>query len=273
MKKLKGIWLVSVSVLMAIGLLSLFWESAIQPVSANNVAQPMATGLEIARDNVASANPGETITYTHLLTNTGDVTDVVAIAVSSEPGFLATVQPIEVALNPGASVVVTATVTITQRAAADLMGVTVVTAVSGNDNTLIVSATNTTTVKTVPGIAITPGRMHNVDPGQSAVYTHIITNTGNAPDNITLSKNSSQGFITTINPAMILLAQGENATITLTVTPPANTLAGLVDATAVTATSGIDNALSVSAINTTTINLVAGLAVEPDQQRDRKSVV
>lgn len=62
---------------------------------------------------------------------------------------------------------------------------------------------------------------------------------------------------------MILLAQGENATITLTVTPPANTLAGLVDATAVTATSGIDNALSVSAINTTTINLVAGLAVEP----------
>lgn len=266
MKKLKGIWLVSVSVLMAIGLLSLFWESAIQPVSANNVAQPMATGLEIARDNVASANPGETITYTHLLTNTGDVTDVVAIAVSSAPGFLATVQPIEVALNPGASAVVTATVTITQWAAADLMGVTVVTAASSNDNTLIVSATNTTTVKTVPGIAITPGSMHNVDPGQSAIYTHIITNTGNAPDNITLSKNSSQGFITTINPAMILLAQGENAIITVTVTPPANTLAGLVDATAVTATSGIDNALSVSATNTTTINLVAGLAVEPDRQ-------
>jgi len=148
----------------------------------------------------------------------------------------------------------------------------------GNGNPLqVLSNIVTTTVSQVGSVLVDPDNAASATPGDVVYYAHTVTNTGNDPDTINLTTNSSQGWAIQIyddvdgngvfsagdvllgdsdadgNPDPgSLLADGV-ANILIEVTVPAAALDGDVDTATITGTSLFDNLVSESAIDTTTI--------------------
>lgn len=228
-------------------------------------------GVAIGPDQNDSTNSGSTITYTHTLTNTGDGVDEFILSVESATpeGWVVTISPTSTGLLLPAE---TIQFTVAVEVPAGTTGGTVHTLVvraDGFDPDASDTLTNQTTVNTAYNLALEPDNSDNAQAGDTVVYQHILTNTGNIADSYTLSAVSDQDWAVSVAPKTVSLQPGDSEVIIVEVTVPAGAQTDgfaptLVDVTTVTADSDNSSAQD-SATNTTTINSSAAVSLEPDQ--------
>jgi uncharacterized membrane protein len=212
------------------------------------------SGVLIGPNNSDTALPGDTLVYQHVITNTGTASDNYALTVLSSQGWTVDVGPDNVTLGSGLTSVVVVTVTIPGGATPGTVDVTTVTATSTISPTVSDNATDTTNVLADgAGVVIGPDNAAIGAPGTDVVYTHRVTNTGNAADFFSFNISSSQGWDTVYDPTFASLAAGESAPVTVTVSIPAAATAGTVDVTTIFVTSSNDPTVQDTATDTTTV--------------------
>jgi uncharacterized repeat protein (TIGR01451 family) len=228
-----------------------------------------------------TAYPGDVLTYTHRISNTGtvDFTNIQFTAVSSLgwPYKLAPANPIT--LLAGTSKPVTLTLTVPTG-----------TGVNGNalagkvDNTrLTVSATtpqagkpaivttasitDTTTVlgKFILDASYKLGRTGTGTPGTVVDYTRTITNTGNITGTVTLNASTNLGWTTLITPTSIQLPPGRSIGVISSVTIPIGAIAGTSARTALVF-NGTPDAQRLLITDTTTVLLTPKATMIPNRQ-------
>ena len=213
---------------------------------------PGTITVTIAPDNSTNGQPNDTITYSHVVTNSGDITETFSLDTVSSSGWTTAVSPTNLLLNPLESVPVTVTVTIPPSASNGETDVVTVTVRSDTDADQFDTALDATTVGQTFGVQIKPDNADTVDAGTVVTYSHIVTNTGNGSDTFAISASSSNGWTTNV-PNNITLASGISETIVVSLTVPSGA-AGLSDAMIVTATSTTDGSAVDTATDTTTVN-------------------
>ncbi len=218
-------------------------------------------------DWTRSAGPGTIITYTHYLTNTGNYTDSFTLNYSSSAGWGAGVPAGPVTLGPGASELVTITVTIPTTASIGQSDQSVVSAASQTDALVFDMAHDQTDLMTSPGLIFQPDRTAGSDSGRVVTYTHTLTNTGNGTDSFDITYSSTQGWASLLTPNLVVLNANQTATVQLAVSIPAGTVSGTVDISMITATSRFIGGTPPSArvVDTTTVRGAASVVLEPDR--------
>jgi uncharacterized membrane protein len=233
--------------------------SVMDTTTVNQVAE-----VSISPNRQDTANPGETITYEHLLTNLGNGTDTFTLSAFSLQGWTVSHSPNQT-LASGASATVYLTVTVPADAQAGVVDEATLSAVSQFDSGISGAVIDITTVNQIAGVSLSPDQQDTANPGETIGYAHVLTNTGNGTDTITLSAISSLGWTVTPSPNPTLVS-GASATVYLTVTVPADAMAGTVDETTLTATSQFDIGVSAAVVDATTVNQVADVSLSPDRQ-------
>jgi parallel beta-helix repeat protein len=237
-------------------------DPALYDESVDTVRVLMKPGVALAPDREGVVEPGGSVAYTHILTNTGNGPDTFALTAGGLPaGWTVTVEPASVALAAGASASVVVTVQAPSDALSGTVSTAVVTATSSADPAVFATVRDTTTVLLKPGVALAPDREGVVEPGGSVTYTHILTNTGNGPDTFVLTaRGLPAGWTVTVEPASVVLAVGASASVVVTVQAPSDALSGTVATAVVTATSSADPAVFATVRDTTTVR-VTGYSV------------
>jgi uncharacterized repeat protein (TIGR02543 family) len=237
--------------------------------ATNETTVKAVFGLDLTPDNVGQGDPGQTLVYTHTLTNLTNITDTFSLQASSSAGFGTLLDPdTPVILAPEAITIITLAVTIPAGTAANTVDVTSVTATSQTDSSVSDTAVNTTIVNAVYGLNLTPDNENNGNPGQTLLYSHTLTNQGNAVDTFDIMASSSAGFeVTLVNAPPVTLLPGTSTAIVLTVKIPDSTPADTVDITSVTATSQADGSVTATATNTTSVNPVYALLLTPNNSQ------
>jgi uncharacterized membrane protein len=216
-------------------------------------------GVVIAPDNTSTADAGDTITYTHWVTNAGNGTDTFNITTVSDHGWL-TPDPAPVTLAAGAFTQIVVTLTV-PAAAITTTDVMTVTAVSINDPTATDSAFDTTNVNGVfgtLGVMLEPDNAAVAAPDDVIQYQHWLTNTGTITDDYEITAVSSQGWTIVTVPAsgsFVRVAPGQAVSVIARVTVPGTATDGMVDVTTVTAVSLSDNSIQDLARDTTTVQV------------------
>jgi serine protease AprX len=108
------------------------------------------------------------------------------------------------------------------------------------------------------GVTLSANETAFAAPGETVTYTHTLTNSGSITDTYTLSSVSGEGWTATVN-SPVTLGPGENATVTVVLTVPADAVDGTVDTLTVIATSQTRDDVSASVSNTTTVASEPGL--------------
>ncbi|WP_427454228.1 DUF7507 domain-containing protein [Litorimonas sp. WD9-15] len=192
---------------------------------AVEAATPSTTLTKTASDDVDLVE-GQTITYTYVVANDGNV-DLTAVSISdvhSGTGTLSAIIPASVDLAPTESQTFTATYQVTQ---ADVdAGTAITNTATANATPARGTYTPTTADESVAVEAATPAATltktasddTDVVEGQTITYTYVVTNTGNVGlDNVSLSdSHSGTGTLSAITPASVDLAPTESQTFTAT---------------------------------------------------------
>lgn len=217
-------------------------------------AAPLA-GVELTPTITAKADyPGQTVTYTLYLSNTGNTSDSFSLTHSGS------VWPVSATATTSLvprhqSVPVTVSVTILPNAAGDENYTLAITATSMLNPAKKTSAQLTTTALPVYDVGLTPNAQSMAgDPDQVVSYTFRVINTGNTTDVFSIT-NSSAYFISL--PANTgIITRGHEVTLTVAVTVPSNALAVDENVAVITATSQADPSKFSAAIVTTTVNAI-----------------
>jgi hypothetical protein len=218
----------------------------------------MASPIADAR----SGDPGEAITYTLSVTNSGTYSDTFDVGLSGHAwptGAPSTLGSL--AANESTNVDVTVSIP------AGTMGGTTdaatVVVVSRGDGTRSATATLTTTANSFYGLTVSPATdARSGDPGEAILYTLRVTNTGNTTDTYGIAIGSTTWETSAPNMAGPL-ATGECVAIDVVVNISAGAAGGASDTTSVTVTSQSDGTCSAMATLTTTANSVYGVTVHP----------
>lgn len=213
-------------------------------------------GVDIEPDNAMATPPGEVLTYTHVVTNTGTTTDVINLSVDSSQGWGVSVSPNSTLLTAGASSDVTVIVAVPASATDGTVDVTTVTASSTISPTLTDSATDTTTVVVGGGsrdVDIEPDNKNANEPGVTVTYEHWVTNTGTIDDDYTITLLSSEGWAVSANPDTLDLSLGQSAMVEVMVTIPGTATIRVTDVTTVTVTSNSDASIRDSVTDSTLV--------------------
>ena len=138
--------------------------------------------------------------------------------------------------------IVTVTVRVTPTAVGTLTNTAVVTGIYdpiGTNNAVV--ATTTCTYNGADHTLAPSSWSSTAGPGESAVYTHTLTNNGNVAQTFSLTATSSAGFAVTVNPTSVgpLPPLGGSTVITVTVEVPADAISGTVDTAVITATGAV----------------------------------
>jgi len=222
-----------------------------------------APGVIMAPDQTSSADPGAIITYTHTLTNTGNVPDAFILTHRNDQDWSVTYDtPISVGYNHTATVVVS--VTVPTDAISGTVDSTVITATSQASSTVQAAVTDTTTVNRVLGIELAPDHTGNGDPDTIVTYIHILTNAGNDPDIFDLTHHSSQDW-TVEYDTPVSVSYHQTATVLVSITVPAGIISDTLDSTIITATSQTSTTIQAAVTDTTVVNHVPSVELAPDR--------
>lgn len=239
-----------------------------QAIDTTNVSgTPGTLGVLIDPDRAGSGNPGDTLTYLHTITNTGDIAEQFLLTVTSANGWVVGVSPLSIILSAGEAASVQVTTTIPAGAGGGSSDVATVLARSQTDADVFDTAVDTTTVlgDADYGVIIEPDNTSTANAGDTVLYTHWVTNTGSVTDTFTLTTESSNGWPTP-DPLPVTLAAGASRQITATLIIPAAVMT-TTDVMTVTAVSITDPAATDNAIDTTFVSGVSGtlgVLLEPD---------
>jgi uncharacterized membrane protein len=184
-------------------------------------------GLLFAPNHSGSADPGMPITYTHMLTNTGNGTDTFTITLLTSPGWSATVVPTTTTVPRDSIQLVTVTVTAPFGVIADSAGIVTATATSAIAPYPQASVTDVTTINPKAGAQLAPiEQMQTLNlpefEDKVITFTHTLSNSGSITSSFALSATISPlAWATTISPTLVgPLGPGEAATVVLSVTVP-----------------------------------------------------
>jgi uncharacterized repeat protein (TIGR01451 family) len=169
---------------------------------------------------------GETITYTYVVTNTGNITmdDVTISDAHGGVGTLSSMDPLEVDdLAPTETATFTATYVVQQGdldAGNTISNTATVSGVPKRGTVADVDAMETITL-VAPNPAATFAKLaspdSDVSEGDTITYTYTVTNTGNVTLDATVSDvQSGTGTLSAISPASQSIAPGANGTFTAT---------------------------------------------------------
>ncbi len=232
------------------------WATAVNTITVINVP-----GVALSPQTAAqTALPGQTVVYTHILTNTGNVAgDFNISAIGSWP---VTFSPGPVNVPARSSTTITLAVTIPAGASPGSQDVTILSASLVSDPTIFDAATDTTTAGTPPqtAVAIGPDNAGSGAAGSQALYQHTVTNTGTVTDSFNLTVSSDQSWSVSVSPLQVTLNPGETAVLTVTVNIPAGASSPTVDVTTVMATAVSDNSVTDSAADSTSVTTPPGPA-------------
>ena len=149
--------------------------------------------LELEADEAKFGEPGEVVTYSHVLTNTGNYTDTYTIGTVNSPEWAVAAQAsIEVPSWQSRTFVVSVTVPV--RAISDTWEVLVITAKSVADGSKFETVQDTTTVTRVVGMGLEANEGKYAEPLEVVTYTHTLTNAGNYTDTYTIEARSGRGW-------------------------------------------------------------------------------
>ncbi|MCB8945535.1 MAG: M36 family metallopeptidase [Ardenticatenaceae bacterium] len=231
-------------------------DTAIVTTTANIIE-----GVILAPNSTATALPGDTVTYTMMVTNTSNITATFDLSTSGNVWNTA-VAPLNTTLAPNAASIVIVTVTVPAEAIGGTTDTTTITAAQSGGSATD-SATVATTAVTLYGLTFTDDASLNGPPGATLSVTLWLTNTGNITDSYDVSV-SGHSWDTTLSDTTIMLGIGASAQIVAEVTIPADALAGAMDMATVTAVSQSDAATTGSISLTTTADAVYGTITGPD---------
>ncbi len=191
------------------------------------------------------AYPGQVITYTHRISNTGtvDFTNIQFTAFS-KLGWsykLAPTSPITLLAGEGKPVTLTLTLPTgsAPNVRAGLIELTRLTVSATTTNPAMVttaSVTDTTTVggKFILDASFKLGRTGSGAPGTVIDYTRNLTNTGNVSGTVTLSATTDLGWTTLVTPTSVILQPGQAIGVDSSVAIPQGATAGTVAKTPLT---------------------------------------
>lgn len=202
-------------------------------VSAFSELTTIVSGYGLALNpasEAASALPGQTVTYTVRITNTGSLTDTYAFALDRST-WPSSVTPLTRTLLPQESAEVTVTVTVPLTATSGLSDTTRLTAQGSGPSAFV----DLTTTALGYGLALSPASAKTtVVIGQAAAYTLTLTATGNLTDTI-LFDLSHNTWPATIMPITLTLAAQQHAAVNVFVTVPLTAAIGISDTVRITA--------------------------------------
>ena len=213
------------------------------------------SGVAFTPDHTAQAQPGEVLTFTHTLTNTGEVTDTFALMLTGDWATLLTATPLT--LTGGATATVQVEVTVSTAAISGTVSSAAITATSQLDPAVYAVVVDAVTVYTVPvtpphaGVIFTPDHNVQAQPGEVLTFTHTLTNTGEVTDTFALMLTGDWATLLTAMP--LTLTAGATATVQVEVAVPSAALSGTVGTTVIMATSQLDPAVFVVVHNIITV--------------------
>jgi uncharacterized membrane protein len=188
--------------------------------------------------NDGTALPGETITYTHRLTNMGVMSDTFVLAVLASNGWTTRVTPTRVSLPRGGSVPISVTVQVPTTALSGTLDLATLIAQSASDGLTTARAYDYTTVPQVAGVSLSPPQTRAARPGSEIVFQHTLTNTGNGPDTFTLTATGTLAWPITITPAsQSLPVAGSYPAVLVRVQVPSSAPLGVENRITIIATS------------------------------------
>lgn len=218
-------------------------------------------------NSVITEDAGETVTHTHTLTNTGNITDTYWITPTSSLGWLNTHTLGPITLGPDMTATVTTSISIPLGAFPPAQDRTTITATSQTDALVYDVSVDDTIVSIQRGLVFVPDNDDTSPAPNIMTYTHYLTNTGNAEDTFTLSANSNRLWtVETFPVSPITLQRDEGTTVVVSVTVPPGAINDMVDETTITAISSNPSYFA-TVTDTTTISGTAGtlsVTIAPD---------
>ena len=242
--------------------------------AVNTTTVEQSLGVEFAPDNEKLApRPFMQITYTHILTNTGNGPDEFSfMQTSSLPTFTVSLPPnikldsILTDENFSSTVVITVNV---PSLAGGLQNVTLVTATSVTSSAIHATAVNTTSVRRPPKIEFISDEAFTALTNTVVSYQHYLTNRGDDEDTISLSYHSSASWLVMTGLlSEVTLQPDEMVQVDISVFVPPTAALTDTDITIITATSGLDSSVSERVIDLTSVTdeINADVKIEPIAQ-------
>jgi uncharacterized membrane protein len=239
-------------------------------VSVNDsVTVGLVAGVAIgpASEPDQAGEPGATLSYSHVLTNTGNGDDTFSVTVSSALEGWTFSLPQQITLARGLTATVELTLTVPASALAGTLNTFIVTARSASDPNASDAATNTATVLPRPGVTLLPPSQSGDGPaGDVVVYSLVVSNSGNITDSFTLTRTNTLTWTTLLTPTFVgPLAPGQALTVTFETTIPPGTPDDTLSVATITATSGLSPTTQATAQITTTAGRAFSLLFSKDE--------
>lgn len=247
------------------------WDSSVSDTYLGTSEARVEAGVLLSPAAAAqSGAPGEVLTYTFMVTNTGDYLDSIQLTVSGN--LWATTAPANTGpLAPAASQQVQVLVTIPS---SPILETSVVTdsfqlkAASQWDDTMYEMATVTSTTSVEANLALSPPNQTKTGaPGTQVALTYLVTNTGTISDQMVISLQGSL-WPTQAPAATGILAPGGSQNVTVLVDIPATPVEASViasDQFTLTVSSGWDAAVAAQASGTVQASADLSASLGADQ--------